>query len=162
MIFALFIAAITIYLTGEYHPEITPFFDTYITPILFKLDFIILLVVLVILIEAYIFSQSIQSLLGKNIIIIVRIITFTLAFYIFIDVIYTETDTYLFVSLLAIKDRMSIASYVNSIINFVHNNIPRIALTVAMWVLFYGNLDKRDDESQIDEIMSNSLVSKDV
>ena len=133
-------------------------FIQYVPSIYLYTNLLIQLLVIGVLIVAYIYTPAIKGMLGKKTTITVYVLMFAIAFFIFIFFICKCEEVSMIIRLVAISKGINFALYTQVVIDFITDYLPRIIQAIAMWVLFYGNLDNNEDTIRIDDIISGSLV----
>ena len=131
--------------------------ENYFNPFLSIFSLVIEIFVLEILIITYVFTSSIINLLGKNITIVVRILTFTLAVFSLIGVVFLIPSTTA-LSLLVIDKGINAGIYAQLANDFTVCFFPIHIQAAEMWILFNGNLDSTEEIPQIESITTESLI----
>ena len=119
---------------------------------------IIKIIVLEIIIVAYVFTPSINKLLGEKTSNVLRALIFITVLFSILLMVYIRFDFYIFSSLLYINKGISIRAYSLTAIHFISVYIPLIINVVIMWILFNENLDKNETEEQLNDIFSEQII----
>ena len=115
--------------------------------------------VLIIFIETFVFSSTIRKLIGKKTTFVIYIFTFVFAFFIALRIIYTIEDFEMMMNMLTINKGVNLTMNVIFVFDFIMEYIPRIIQAIAMWVLYYGNIDTDETVMQIDDVINETLIN---